>query len=83
MADQLVLLLDLNVMCLCSWTIVDLYRTHKMFDVCGKTRGDSICLAPENLFQQLVVGMLTVHKNLVYPCYPELLRKDLLHNCYL
>lgn len=52
-----------------------------MFDVCGKIRGDSISLAPENVSPQLVVGMLTVHKDLVYPCYPELLRKDSLHNC--
>lgn len=81
MADQLVVLLNLNVNCLCSWIIVDLWRTHIMFDVCGKARGDSICLAPEEAFPQLAIGMLAVHKNLVCLCYPKLLRKYLLHNC--
>lgn len=48
-----------------------------------KTRGDSIRLAPEEIFPQLVVGMLTVIKSFVYLCCPKLLRKGLLHNwCY-
>lgn len=49
--------------------IVDLKERERdsLIFICSRKRGDSICLAPEDISPQLVAGMLTGIKNVCLP----------------